>query len=235
MGYYIPDPRFEAPELFIPGVKPTGPVVVGFERPLARGLVSCYIFQEMSGNTVYDLARQRNIDIAGTSHSWTREGWASANPNSDSSYIEMGDLQVDQTMLIKYKPNNVSYGNDGVWDQSAHADDAETWIYTSGDWAARQNFASKIQVPGAVSGVGQSHAYAYNESGSGEVYIDGTSRGTKATGTISSRGFVRLSSGAGNQSGAGGVFEYAMHFARKLSATEVISLQRDPYQFLIPA
>jgi len=54
-GYLIlPDPRFEMPELFIPGKKPVGKVEIDWTHPLARGL----IFFNMPGagpHQYYDL------------------------------------------------------------------------------------------------------------------------------------------------------------------------------------
>lgn len=41
MSYIIPDPRWEAPQLLIPGKKPTGPVVIDWEHELVNGLKVC--------------------------------------------------------------------------------------------------------------------------------------------------------------------------------------------------
>lgn len=50
MTYVIPDPRFEMPELFEPGRKPVGPVVIDWSHPLAKKLETFLYFRD--GNVV---------------------------------------------------------------------------------------------------------------------------------------------------------------------------------------
>jgi hypothetical protein len=61
-GFFIPDPRFEMPELLIPGRKPIGPVVIDWDKSLTRGLEALFIAQGPillnlmdSSNNIFDV------------------------------------------------------------------------------------------------------------------------------------------------------------------------------------
>ena len=56
-GFFIPDPRFEMPELFEPGRKPVGPVEIGWINTLAKGLDFFYLAGELK-----DLANMYGVE-----------------------------------------------------------------------------------------------------------------------------------------------------------------------------
>ena len=97
MGFFIPDPRFEMPELFEPNREPVGNVVINWEHPLARGLVGCWLMRENEG--AIDLTGNNSAlsDTAGVIHGHTRHGfYAKASVSSDR--ISLGS--ISQTIKI---------------------------------------------------------------------------------------------------------------------------------------
>lgn len=239
MGFHIPDPRFEMPELLIPRRKPTGRTVVDWSHPTARGCIGFWYFGIGDGKAV-DVARGNHgdyeeslvvtpqyIDLDGT-HDRVRVPHADI---LDPAHI---------TVITRIKPDDtigtaefVRKGNNsGVEAYSflTIGTDCRFYVYTGG-----------FQYAGGITLTTNWQTLAGTYDGSTIIsYLDGTQAGTQAnTGDITGDPDSDLMFGARPGSTVdrffGGLIEYVVLFDRALSAGEVKSMYQNPYQFLIPA
>ncbi len=77
----------------MPQLKPTRGIRLNKSHPLARGLVGCWLFNEGSGNKVFDLSGNGNTEtFQGTAPSWIsgKFGSAVSLPGTDE-YIDLGN------------------------------------------------------------------------------------------------------------------------------------------------
>ena len=81
MSYVIPDPRWEEPNLLIPGKKPIGPVVLSprlAQEVSAANLRPVHFFIYNQGN--YDLVTEKSLDVYGGEANFYRNNVTASSP-----------------------------------------------------------------------------------------------------------------------------------------------------------
>lgn len=246
MSYQIPDPRFEMPELLIPGRKPTGRVAIDWSHPLARDLIACPIF--LSG-TAFDLVQKKYYTDGGGTTTVINEG-KSINVDSTSSAgvrIEVNTVSSKGfTLIARFQLSNLGAGQGIV--SFGHTSNLD-WIRAT----AQTNVAldpMRLQV--GKSDLGQEHvdlgststdrAFCAcvvddnNDSITGYFNdLSGTDSSTRDSITINRFEIGAWSKGATFYQPTDGDIIYAYGWNRMLSEVEVNSIRYSPYQFLIPA
>jgi len=240
----LPDPRIEMPELFEPGRKPVGPVVIDWGHPLARGLAHCIISDS-------DL-------VAGARANFTNAEYAAGRFVSDSTsdMVTFSPSPIDNvefSAAVRFKSSNT--GVDNVIFGTAE--------YIAGSnnngWAIRQGSSGNIELD---TGAGSVWTYSnwggasstamqtlvgvfYQGSVFRKLYIDGVDQGTPdsaANASLVSANSIPV--GLFSNTGGGyfggkehvqGQIEFAIAWSRLLTHAEVQSFTRNPYQFLKPA
>jgi len=117
---YIPDPRWEEPNLLIPGKKPVAPVVVDRSHPIGNDVAFSFLFQgEFGSATGGDQMRFSQESAASTLPSFNEHGlrmYADFGSGDDdrvrtlNSYptLRSASDQPAQTLVIEYIPEPVS-------------------------------------------------------------------------------------------------------------------------------
>lgn len=255
----LPEPRWEAPELLIPGRKPTGPVVIDWSHPLARGgnvygIRACYLFDShIVRNLISGETFTANATPGVTQHG---KGYSF---NGSSEFIDVTrhfSADVPHTVLVgisgvgAQRGDVFTCGNSSdvqplvrlsVNDSAGTEDNVQFQIRpdTTGDFKATTGDVN-ITGDGRLRVIGGAHdRYALSSSGNVYVYVDGVETvGDVATSTNSST-LNTCSVGSLLRTSRAIYYSGNVHFlyvwGRKLGATEVAEISRNPYQFLIPA
>ena len=87
----------------MPQLKPTRGICLNRSHPLSRGLVGLWLFNEGSGNKVFDLSGNGNTGtLQGTTPSWTSGKYGSAVllPGTDE-YINCGSKAIFDNIPVK--------------------------------------------------------------------------------------------------------------------------------------
>lgn len=233
----------------MPMIKPIRGSQLIKAHPLARGLVGCWLFNEGTGNKVFDLSGNGN-DGTITGALWDSGESGSALSFTDdivdcgykSSIANLTELTIVAKVLTTGLPgagnfyyavcqrNNVS----NRFNFSINGDHSNNWAFglvTSGTAA--------LAYSSAVPTLNQWYDIAVTYSDSGDrkprLYVDGVEDSgsqSTATGTIVSGTNVPIS--IGNKAVSldrdwHGKIEYAMIFNRALSAFEIAQLYREPF------
>ncbi len=229
----------------MPVLKPVRGIRLNKSHSLARGLVGNWLFNEGSGNKVFDLSGNGNTGtFQGTSPSWTSGKFGSAVllPGTDE-YADIGDNgfpsgSSPRTINVWFKLNGTATANYFI----AYGTDAEGQRVDIGR-------SSTGWFGVAVSG----HAYGFTWAGdtiwhnaiavypSGEtssdkwkIYFDGVeqSLSTQAGSPVTMATTLNLARIGRNVSGTqyfNGLIDHAMIWNRALSASEIALLHQEPF------
>lgn len=247
MTLIIPDPRWEEPNLLIPGRKPVGPVTIDWSHPLANGLTVCILFQSPEPRNLVDGA------------ALTKSGGAYFTP--DGQYFD----EVDDYYTL---PNVTMTSGNTILTHTNFTDNAGSFfqVFFSFGAALGSNTlnmylgeTSQATVPDQLvvaTGAATSEfnfwsslnnkplAHVFNSSGSprSRLWVGGDeiSQISDSSTWPSSPQTRTLYIGAREDLNAdrffGGTLKYLyIYGAKVLSPAEIVSLNRNPYQFLIPA
>lgn len=252
MAIYLPDARFEMPELLIPGRKPVGNVVVDWEHPLARGLVNFmplqgYGLEILHGAHDGSLISNRSNRMVpiGTDYTF-KGGKLSMNQSGVDTKLE-SENDIGATIDISAQDHtfcvsafNISWTSQGsslnclmalssvskgsviIGYDSALA----PWILSGG---------TSLQATGeSIEGV----TVFSVKDGVGTLYLNGVPYGTTVSvggqdPTVGGKVYIAGYDGTSRDAKAD--FDWCSIYQRALSAEEIKSLYRNPYQFLIPA
>jgi hypothetical protein len=250
--YPLPDSRFEMPELYIPGRKPVGDVMIDWENPLTKGIVQCVLFAQQ-GTAIADL-------IKGL-YSWNL---LQAGTKGADSGFEAGQWRTYNSGAASSSDIGVIYQDFTAWDYAT----TDLWSALSvGDrpHLAGGNVGSALdenrgfvinptqvrfrRVTGSVdisSSFSDSKAVGLAKQGTNGTLVsaDGITRDTIATGSTDFANSACDNVGIGSgwtENIADWSFQVersvsmVVRWNRALSQSELDSITADPYQFLIPA
>jgi len=259
---WLPDPRFEAPELFEPGRKPVGNVVIDRNHWAAKDIVLCMPLQ-VDGSWRQDLSKQSVISydgagvdsppdpIGGTMYFDDNGSGSGSNDRfkiNQDMVVRDGQRTFLTSLKIDAASSNYNYVLGSTYatrtfSRTSASNDLNINLYAKGnhgwhDHSGRVwNLNQKYQV-------GYTADYVNNDA---KTIVDGklfsmTKNGAGFTsanwdsGTDADTHFGRHGNiGWHNYYGLNAFVDYVYMWDRILSSAEVASIYRNPYQFLIPA
>jgi hypothetical protein len=253
-GFFIPDQRFEMPELLEPGRKPVGPVVIDRNHYLSRGIVGCYIFNDGAHTT--DLAgNNHGVDVGDVIRGVKKNGKYvyTLNQNGDDR-IDLGSITSDNPLsgqatqemsvyaLFEWS-TEVAFPR--IIDKSTSGNAAGGWAFYPDTGNQRMRFhVSGASVSygnlGSMS-VGQTYGLGVSaKSNDSDFYKDGASivaggNNSFTIPTTTARCAISQWNHATTNRHYSAPIYCVFGWDRKLSAAEHKSLHQDPYQMLIPA
>lgn len=265
MTYALPDPRFEEPNLLLPGKQPTGPVVIDWEHPLSRGLVGAWIGGSLinyvtgQAGTITGSTVTRRAALGG--HGWTVTG------DAVTDRIDLGTLATTDPLClynvgiasffayVTYGGATVTNGAARVIDKSDGANAANGWaIYwstTGPAWYININGAnaSQLYAPGAYPTIPTPGKLGISVDLSGTlgpggfdvsgywngVYTDGKNTPPTVFTTASTAAALLNWNHTTDRQFYDTLHALYIWSDRFLDAREHISLNDHPYQFWIPA
>jgi hypothetical protein len=224
-------------------IKPPFGAQLKMDHPLSQGLCAAYLFNEGSGNKIYDSSGKGNhgtlksgfANPPTSTSGWVNnnQGYALAFPGIANGSILIGtikDLGLVHTVVFGASVN--VYGNRYLFDFGGNksiirSDDSGPgrWRTYNGSYLASiKTFVLGQQVAVAVA--------VQDTTGLTFIYIDGTydaqsSIGTSALGALTIGSYSQLDDGSYNWAG---VLSYAYIYNKTLSAQEISSLYAFPYQ-----
>ena len=245
----IPDPRFEAPELFEPGRKPVGKVVVDWNHRLAIGLTSFNLMR----NDLDDLVTGGSLVRASSIYSYFNVKNAQQSLRLDktatSSKVTATKRIVDDssphTMLCCVSMDTAaSTGIDGFYTENDGTSHHILRMLSSTSFEFLINGLTNDRVNHSFSPVsGSPYVAGGSWGGSGTalnvITYDDTNKlkrtvnGSTSTGTFQAGNPTYSSPGAwNNQSGN---YYWFVCWDHVLTDSQINDFIRKPYQFLIPA
>ncbi len=227
----------------MPQLKPTRGIRLNKSHPLARGLVGCWLFNEGSGNKVFDLSGNGNTGTFQSTTSWSSGKFGPAIVlNGSSDYIQISDssifdfpdefsisvwvnasvLNADKSVLMRY--NTSSKNGYGLFIQ----DSPNVW-----EFAVYVGGSADIARSDSAPTSGWHHLVGVRTvTGSLILYLDGIRQAT--TGSMS--GAIDAASDLliGRRSHQAdryfsGLVDVPAIFNRALSVSEITQLYREPF------
>ncbi len=253
MALSIPDPRWEMPELLIPGRKPIGAVEIDWSHPLTAGLKNFYLIKDENDK---NLLNGQSCTYFQGGDGWTfgpSDGqWAGLcnAAGTDFNYIETHDDTFAEG------GNNYTYLVQGRFDNDSTAN-IDILPASFGEYGAR----IQIQHTGANGSPHSVQHFHYNgaaNSGSDVVLTGSESNTVQCIAALSKNGSMAVAANgtfflehttsavpAAVPSNPDRMFDtwgYSMDGAlflvakwnRGLSESEAREITRDPYQIIIP-
>jgi len=222
-------------------VKPLpGMPFVNRTHPLSRGLVGLWLFNEGTGNKVFDLSGNNHTGtFIGTAPSWNSGKYGSAVflPGTDE-YIDCGSaiIPVNDFTIIASGKRNVTdafftivsqwkSGDAGRFDLglSNNANYNNLKIYIGGALKAQSSAAILTE---------QFHvAYTQDSSNAIKLYVNGKQDGSGAGLNIQQATNTLIGSYSLGEF-FNGLFDYVIIYNRALSASEIALLKREPFCFM---
>jgi hypothetical protein len=205
-------------------------------HPLAKGIVSCWLFNETSGNRAHDVCRKRNHGtLTNMSPQTLTSGFSSAGIEFDGSddYVVIGKPEIynEITVVALFKTPNpttnqeiITFQNEGITLRSYHSTPHGPAFYVT---------TAVATSAAALPANEWTHLVGTYKPGFESIYVNGTLRGSNAayTGTITNsalKNYIGIHSGlAANK--FSGTMAHIMLYNRALSANEVADLCADPY------
>lgn len=229
------------------GRKPLLGEQINWSHPLAQGLVGMWLFNEGSGNTIYDLSLSGNNGILTNmvpSDDWVagREGWVLDFDGTDD-FVDMGTafdeenqaqlVRAEFTFSIWWKSGNASQTNKGLMGEWKNNKGAFLWLNSSG--------IISMPIDGGTHLAGTTDIRVLNEwfnivgtfdGATSRIYVNGVEEGnqseSKAVQTTGISGEIGRYD-ENNAVGVNGQLTNALFYKRALTAQEVQSLYINPY------
>jgi len=224
----------------MPQLKPTRGIRLNKSHPLARGLVSCWLFNEGSGNKVFDLSRNGNIGtFAGTAPSWTSGKFGSA------VLLPGDDEYIGATKITGLTRLAIS-----IWVKAAQDDPAATRIFFSNyDGTNRNEFGGSstnnrlnLYITNTLyyywDGIDWDDTHWHHlattwDGTTAYLYFDGVQYSSTGSGDPSDNNTQGLTIGdRTSHPGAAifsGLLDLPMIYNRALSPSEIALLYREPF------
>jgi hypothetical protein len=263
-GYNLPDARFDMPELWTPGRKPVGAVKIDWSHPMTQKL-SAVMFSMQGGMfelanglsrysdttlvmpTARGLSRQfavdKNVQLALSAGSYFRFDEAT-NGFGIFALLDCQNLTYPN-FLASALLSSTSYGwyfrlseSDGGGDSrvlimKAHASGYKKYRASASDLVAAGSKGVAVAVTQSDNLLQTAPTFYVGNTAYTGTSVAGTGSGAIANFPGISQ--PKIGSPTGGGSGMNGNM-YALYvWKRKLSALDIANLNRDPYQFLIPA
>lgn len=257
-GYNLPDARFDMPELLTPGRKPIGPVKIDWSHPIANQLHQCYLPRlsdnlDATGGAIVDLASnsRRQFLKFGSPTLTVMNGKEAYYNNATTAGAKLQPVGALPSGTVFLHILLRQYGGI-LFTHLDFTNNHRIYIQCSSEMQARPEIRLGGQ-PGAQvgpldtikKGVPITMCVGWTEGNSNaSVYVDGALVGTYPRGTAVPGSDLDLTQFGYNARPPASTQDLSHNDAhyfqcsvwkRQLSAVEVASLHRDPYQFLIPA
>ena len=226
----------------MPVLKPIRGIRLNKSHPLTRGLVGCWLFNEGSGNKVYDLSGNGNDAIEQQDSVWQAGKFGSSRYFSGNDYLVTAASDsltcVSGTILVWFRTTNASYD----WFLDLWVDvhnrmsfiinsaGSSMWLYGREGGATRINFNDGTAVN---DGIYHQCVATWGVEGS-RIYRDGVelanSLGTDHTLVWwgPPEMYIGLD-GAQSAYFSTGNIDHVLLFNRALSASEIALLYREPF------
>jgi len=236
----------------VPVLKPVRGIRLNKSHPLARGLVGYWLFNEGSGNKVFDLSGNGHGGTLNGNLSWTSGNFASAiqGTGTDGDYISGGDYSlldfgssIDFSVGAWIKTTSSNRGDimgKGDAQDSGDHKHWEIYVRDAGQfavWIDDGTNTAGSPVDGAVVNDGKWHFVMVTCSRVGNLirYVDGVQSGAtvvaSGVGDISSSDMFAIFRRGNKTTGArfGGLIDHVPIYNRILSASEIAQLYREPF------
>lgn len=253
---FIPDPRWEEPNLLIPGKKPTGPVVIDWSHPLARGLKNAFGFAGSHAGFGEDIASRKNTNISAAFGTLTpigtHKGIALHTASNSAAKLAINeDWSGPFTCLFVGIISSLDnpYGALFSKNNSASGTDSQVGIgRTAGsdDWyIGNSNFVQTLTATSITADLGSLSVFALTISDSAVapdvefykdgVLVDSATGPTEAQSTGAGSLYLGCARDVSTTYDADVKWLCFYRWNRVLSSSEVASISSNPYQILIPA
>ena len=229
-------------------IKPGRDIQLNRAHPLARGLMGCWLFNEGTGDKVFDLSLNGNHGtLIGMPWRATSTGIGADN-NSDGDEIDIGGLTIpansDMTFLIiGYADSYISVGNSGFWRDVSNSRGGNFMIIQGGSsppflpWIRWNGIDILKPASGTPFPTGEVFMGVYTVKNAKDaiVYLNGRQE-HYATHSTSTPSFDIYNLGWQSDpvERIDGVWITSMIWNRALTASEVLQLYRNPYQMFDP-
>ena len=236
-----------------PWQKPFRGMQINKAHPLARGLVGCWVVNEASGDTVFDLSGNGNNGTINGAD-WVADGLDFVAANSD--YVSMPDsssldITGALTLSLIYKSSSLSGDDGGLISKSS---DSQKYFASVGNKSYEIGILNNVIYFQISNGSSQSNANgscsSWSEDGNThnivatwdgttnangiKIYVDGvvTYQGTSAITSIQALASDFDIGGYGQTFNFNGNIASARVYNRTLSPDEVAYLHREPYAMI---
>lgn len=224
------------PDLTLPaGVKPTYPVELDWGSPLTKKLAFVTLFSNGIAENLFD-ETVHSVTGGGSTSNFAHGDWEQTSTSTGGDNILTGIPSGDEgSVFTIYTPTSL-YNYNAVFDNSGYDNDAECWIYATGELSSRYNTAdTRVSKTGITANTQYKIGYSWkrNELGTGnKLYVDGVLEDSQTAGNAAIAGDISINAGRASNTHGAGIYEVFMVFNNRLSDEEMLSLHRDPYQFL---
>lgn len=212
------------------------------EHPLSRGLVGCWLFNENSGNRVYDLSGNGNDGLFVNDPEWVpgRTGQA-IDFDGGNDYIDCGSLDIDGSLTIGVwvKTDSTSTFQSIVSKSSFLDRTYSLFLYNTGIvWAQITNTANNWDAQRQSSEAiitDWTHVMMVYNTISLDLYFNGVLKDGRLSGTVPSQirnGAEPFTISKENAFYFNGLIDDVRIWNRALSAQEVWDLYINPYGFI---
>ena len=237
--------------------KPSLGSSINWNHPISQGLVGCWLFNERTGNKIYDLAKDNHGNLLnGPIWNSFNNGYLQFDGSNDT--IDFGDtLDIglsSHTFCTSFRASSLSGSLHGIFSKSIASGASNRYalfIYNDGANYKIGTFisnggSSDVQTPSSINvatNVWYHVAVVYDRSDKVYLYINGT---LDSSATISQFQSVNFQSSYNFRIGSygdaannpsyffNGLISNLQIYNRALSAEEIRSLYENPYQFLNP-
>lgn len=227
-----------------PWQKPFRGMQINKAHPLARGLVGCWVINEVTGGIIVDLNGSKNTGVLGVGTTWS--------PNYLSLVGASGTIAFDNIKLLENDKFTVMFG--GTCDVAYGSSASYFYFGTGGDYLKIQHAAwnhgyNVIEYNGYTGAIlngnttiddGSYHNVVYQRTATDNrnLFIDGILDTNDTTTVATETSNVRQFNIAGITASNWGL-HYIYIYDRALSFEEVAWLDREPYamfqQLISPA
>ena len=202
-------------------------------HPLSKGLVACYLFNEMTGETVFDLSGNNNNGTLENGVAW---GSGGLDFDGVDDYVDTTSLNiaVGETITLEFwgKPHHLRTGGDiGLMVGSAYGFGVDATFDST--FIMKAGVGNYYGTTDAVLDDIRYHFIAVVSSTSTTVYLNGRNHITHAVGH--SGGTVLIGKRDTNVQYFNGSIDSVRIYNRALSAEEIAWLYREPYAMFEPA
>ena len=236
------------PNLWVPGKKPIGPVKIDWSHSLSANLINFWLFTP--NNRSYDLTMQypttSPLPDIGIVQAEPAASFTASTTDDEFDVSGVIDTSSGFTVLMRMNiPDFASgnyyifhgYGTDSATDKLSflgYSNDFIFWDYGQSVTGSGRANVSYLDYYGKWTDVGLVSSGSANTRQA--IFLNGA-QVTQQFGSDAPSGDVNnltIGSLPAGEEGVDGSISYIMFFNKMFTADNIIEIQRDPYQFLVP-